>query len=216
MRTTTRKELVSQLLSDINYYRAFTKSITEARRTKPINDFAAKPDKLALLDELVTWCQEHSVQPRFWIYHLFAARRWLFPPQFKRGHLLSTKMLQHYRYQPATPFYAERLEATARERKALAGLEYDPNLHLSEGVETLKRVYASQRAARRCLDDMRQTYGYHPRSVYCQKCPEAESCEAKVRALFPFDIIGVRCGELEMNSRLAQETVWRLPHAGSK
>lgn len=215
MITFTRKELVRQLLDDFNFYRGHTKSIIQRREQHPVNDWAAKPDRLAMLDDLVTWCQERSLQPRFWIYHLFAARRWRYPPDLKRGHLFSENLTRSYHYQRASQFYTERLEDTAHVRRQAEDQAHDNNLELSVGTETLKRSYAKRQAWQLCMADMQETYGYHPLSKVCQECPVAEPCEAQLRTMFPFDIVAARRGDLKMTSRMAQEMVWRT-HAGGR
>jgi hypothetical protein len=208
-----KRRLALQLLHDINFYRAYTKHIVELREQKPVSDYAPQEKRLKMLEDLISWCQEKKVQPRFWIYHLFAARRWLFPPKMEKGHLFSERMLKSYRFAKPTDFYEQRLRQTERERQELEGLTRDPNLKLTEGVETAKRTYAGTRSWTRCMDDLTTTYGYHPHSEVCQRCPLAKRCEEKVRDLFPFDIMAARRGDIEMTTRKAREAVWRSPYA---
>lgn len=210
-----KRQLALQLFHDFNFYRSYTKHITDLRKEKPISDFLPQEKRLKLLEELITWCQENKAQPRFWIYHLFAARRWLFSPKFERGYLFSENLLKSYREAKPTDFYADRLRQTEREKLEFQGLKRDPNLKLSEGVEAIKRDYADMRSWTRCMDDLTATFGFHPKSGVCQQCPESEKCEEKVRGLFPFDIMAARRGDLEITTRTAREAVWRSPYAAS-
>lgn len=212
---TPKRQLALQLLHDFNFYRAYTKHIVELRKDKPISDYSPQEKRLQLLEALITWCQEHQVQPRFWCYHLFASRKWLYPPKLERGHLFSEKLLKSYQRARPTDFYEQRLRQTERERREIAGLTRDPNLRLTEGVEAAKREYAATRSWTRCMDDLATTFGFHPLSEVCQRCPLAERCESKVRVLFPFDIMAARRGDLEMTTQKARESVWRAPNASA-
>ena len=185
-------DLVAKLFSDFNVYRAQTKRfhdmVDQGYRVSYLKPTAAR---LALIDEMVTWCRDRNLEPRLWLFTLFKQRQWVWPPKFERGHLLSEKHIPKYKRATGLGFFRKRLEAGDRSSA------FDPNRDTAASVEALKWRYATSAQQQRCLDEvMVKTLGYHPQSDICRKCSVRGPCAVKLQSHMPFDIIALRKGSL--------------------
>jgi len=179
-----------QLFEDYNQWRDHTNHVQQMRQRHPMQRLKAKPDRLQIFEQLITWCDGQGIPPRLWLYSLFQTRRWLFAPPLK--HLLSTKNhLPRYKELSNTQAYQDILRT---ERKV--EVTYDPNRDTSGTTEALKRRYLARGDAAGCMAAVDATLGYHPKSDVCVPCACAVACEKKLVASAPFDIMALRRGEL--------------------
>lgn len=187
------------LWDDFVYYRQYTANIqkrkAEGQFTRPLK---RTDERLALLDEMITWCRARHMDPRLWLYNLFQSRKWYFPPKLRPGDLMSEKMVERYHQLRDTGFYRQRVDMYAKVQAELNGEGFDPNRDLAPGVEATKARLLKSGNPDACMDALEsETLGYHPQSKHCQTCPLAEPCKAKLVALMPFDVIALREGQLD-------------------
>lgn len=177
------------LLRDYNEYRFKTQHIAnlraQGRYPRSLKD---SRENLAAFERLAAWCKARSIDPRHWLYSLFAARYWRFAP--KLNQLCSERHLERY----------GGIETGGGHRQVVERNDvpvFDVNADISRAAELLKLRYLQLGQAGRCMGrSFVDTYGYHPQSEYCAQCPVAIACEAQLRAHVGFDITALRRGEL--------------------
>jgi hypothetical protein len=185
-----------ELLDRYNYYRLHTGAFQKSkmRTLKPT------PDRLAVLDHMSTWCAKHELDPHLWLYSLFLARHWLFAPPFNQmipSKKVMKKALSRYHALRAVPLFTKRVNQEVQQVRAQQGREHvwDPNRDLSNASESVKRRYLLEGQFQRCIaETMTRTYGYHPRSLVCARCPVAHDCMVRLQASVRFDIMALRRG----------------------
>lgn len=198
-------DIVDQLFKDYNRYRFHTQH-TQAlgRQGRPIRSLKETAQRINALGEMAHWCEERSIDPRHWLYTLFAARRWLFAPRF--DHLCSPKHIERYRkiYAEYSPgYYADRYREGLQDRQC-----FNPNKDLSASTESLKRRYVEHlRDPDRCVQEMHLTMGYHPHSEVCRRCPLANACANTLQQRAGSQILSVREG-----SMTCEEAQLRIRH----
>jgi hypothetical protein len=190
------------LLDDFNFYRSHTDHFQKLQREQPfIRPPKLNKERTKLLVAMVEWCKANGLEPRHWIYCLFARGRWLFAPKLTPGFLMSESGLKWYQGRAKTVddrLYRQRLAQTQYIAELAAGtsLVYDPNLHLSAEVEARKGRHVARGDWARCLEDSfhpdAPTLGFHPDSGVCFHCPIKPECCGKTRAVFPFDLVALR------------------------
>lgn len=190
-----------QLLSDYNVY----KREVFALQRRPTGKLSRPTPKIvALLDEVLSWCQEQGIEPRLWIYHLFRARRWTFPPALDRKNLLSVRQVQAYWKMQKLDLFRQKI----LDEGVSSDVTYDPNRDLSTTTEAIKRRYMDQGSLDRCMSEMETTtLGYHPRSKVCMECPLSQACEEKLQVFVGFDIVALRDGRISVRQAQIQAVV---------
>jgi hypothetical protein len=194
-------DLQLQLFDDFNYYRAHTRNVLSRREKAPVRDYKQTPKRLDVLKEMIGWCSLHDVDPRLWLYSLFVSRKWLFAPTFNqlipRSQRTAKKSLRSYSTLSDLPIFQKRIDEQNREHAEAEGVVWDPNRDLNYSAEGLKRRFLNEGDVERCMREMETTtFGYHPKSFVCARCPVARRCEQALQAKVPFDITALRSGQL--------------------
>ena len=203
------------LLDDYNAYRNQTENINELRKLHPIRDLG--PAKaLPAFTQLDAWCSSRGIDSRRWLYWLFARTRFRFAPKLanlvpnrknpKLQAKAEAKALSDYNALRATPQYTERVYRELEMQRANAGQTFNPNRDMSPISEVMKRRYLAEARPEKCLSDMFAnrvdtvpTWGFHPKSLSCVRCPLAKQCELTLRAAVPaFDIVALRLGQITL------------------
>lgn len=204
-----------QLFDDYRYYRQYTASVQKLKQEKPyIREMKATPERLELFADMAEWCRAIGVNPRLWLYSLFVSRKWLYAPKLHASHLQSQKHIPKYHTLEDTGLFAQR----QREQEALANVSnpntFDPNRDLSHSSEEAKRAYLAVGNAQACMAAMdTETFGYHPKSTVCARCPMAQPCQIQLESSVDFDIMALRRGELS-STEAHQQAISRVQSYG--
>lgn len=210
-----QKNEALQLLHDYNRWRAQTGNIAEKRRqgiwlggpikAQRVRNGKVIEDRLPLFAQTAAWCKERGIDPRLWIYLLFRARLWTFPPQLNASHLMSEKMIGRYEQLAKRSLDCYRTELQYEHEAKMGGRPFDPHRDISKGNEILKRRYLDMNQSERCMrETLERTFGFHPKSDVCTICPLRLSCERQLRDLVPaFDIVALRRGEISVDAARA-------------
>jgi hypothetical protein len=163
------------------------------------------PERLKALEGMAAWCRERQIDPRHWLQSLFASRRWIFAPQWNQ--LTSEKHLKKkYPKSIASKPYQEMVTAEWQSGQAVRGKLFDVNRDLSPVTEAIKARYLWKNEADRCFARIQdETFGFHPLSLACARCPKAGDCERVLRSLAQFDIVALRRGSITMEQAAQQE-----------
>jgi len=159
------------LFSDYYHWRGYT----AVGQTKRAGCPRLTPKTLQPFVALSAWCAEQVLHAREWLFTLFAARRWLYwPPPAQLRSAAHLKRVRSGERWP-TDLYRERVLAEVG--KSDVQRAFDPNVEISETVEEAKRYYLRANDAQACMAVMRvETFGFHPRSTVCARCPGAATC----------------------------------------
>lgn len=191
------------LLSDYNYWRSHTEYIAEKRKTGYVRDTSMKKARPHLA-AMQRWCKDKNIDARRWLYFRFASRHWRYAPPLEQlvpAAKSESKALIAYNLMEATPAYSERIHNEIRYQKDATGITWDVNRDVSHLAEAIKRRYLATHDWQRCIDRMAdQTFGYHPKSLVCQRCPGASQCVAQLSRGVPFDIVALRRGDVDLRS----------------
>lgn len=199
-----------QLLSDYNHYRSSTSNLLSLQQQgKYVRELKATKPRLKAFDEMARWCAREGVDARLWLYSLFKARAWMFSPRMDqlipRTEKTRKKALARYHQLGEVPVFHERIHREVYAQRVKAGTEWDVNRDLTNAAESLKRRYLAENDARRCLEEMQtRTFGYHPRSVVCARCPLQGECAAALQQLAGCDVIALRRGEITVDQARLQ------------
>lgn len=187
-----------QLFEDYNDYRFKTNHIQNLQREgRYIHSLKQTPERLKLFEEMYEWCVQRGFDSRRWLHSLFSSRRWLFPPKLE--HLKgSPKTIRKYEAADTMPSHRNLVRNERNETLRQQGKLYDVNRDLSASAELLKRRYLDIGLQDRCESlTSTETFGYHPRSKECQRCPIASRCAQNLQRLcWPMDVLAVRRGEM--------------------
>lgn len=198
--------LERMLFDDYRYYRNCTAHTQRQKRERPyLRELKVTPPRLKLLAEMVEWCRDRGIEPRQWLYSLFVSRKWLFAPKLERGHLCSEKHLS--KFQKITDYTIfRRRQINQQNLESLSTNSFDPNRDISQASENAKRRYLLHNDVQSCMSRISdETYGYHPRSVTCARCPAQVECRDRLQAMVDFDIQALRRGEI--TSEMARNRV---------
>lgn len=208
-------ERARTLLDDFNAYRSQTENYSRLRQLHPMRSLGAEKG-LPALQAMDAWCRERGIDSRRWLYWLFARTRFRFAPKLtnliparktpKLQAKAEAKALAAYNALRGTPQLTERVFRELEIKRAHAGQSYDPNRDLSHIAEAVKRRYLAEGNPDKCLSDMFAnrpdtvpTWGYHPKSLSCVRCPLAQQCVAQLRAaVSSFDIVALRLGQMTL------------------
>lgn len=191
----------ASLLADYTFYWLLTGHVRELRaQGRYFRTHKATPARIALFAELIAWCREGGIDPRLWIYTLFRARQWRYPPMLTRGHLMSPAMIDRYKDLRGLDGYRRHL----LENRGVPRDTYDPNRDVNVTVEARKRYYLETNQLDRCLREMVETLGFHPASHVCQTCPERVKCRTQLEGFVAFDVIALREGRISAEQAMLQ------------
>jgi len=188
-----------ELLEHYNYYRAHTQQFRQ-RCTRWLKSTPVRKEQL---HQLLQWCAARQLDPHRFIYSQFVGRQWVFAPPLHqlvpKSKQAERKALARYEQLRETPMFQRVVAAQVQQaRTARTGRPHvwDPNKDLSHASEALKRRYLETAQFRRCIAETpTHTYGYHPRSTVCARCPVAHECAVRLQASVTFDILALRRGQ---------------------
>ena len=208
------------LLDDFNKYRNQTMNI----RTGRVLGFIKEVGKVkgeAALGPMRDWCDARGVDPRRWLYWLFARTQFRFSPKLtqlvpakqRKGESLlkaqkrEAESLRKYSLLRNTPQLTSLIFQEIDQKRVDAGLNWDPNRDLTPLAEVMKSRRLSEGRPDLCLDAMfaqeAPTWGYHPKSKFCGQCPLASPCANRLQAAVPqFNIFALRTGQLSLQQAM--------------
>jgi len=176
-----------QLFEDFCFYRQYTAHYQQKQRYHKGIPLSAEKH-LKLFDKMIDWCKTRQINPRHWLYSLFATRRWIFAPKLQECFLMSERHIKKFRKFRDYAFY-KRYRASQTPTQT----RFDPNRDLSAASEQAKNYYVVRGQLALCMARMQQeTFGYHPRSTICIRCVASQQCRALLEAHAGFDIVGLR------------------------
>lgn len=166
----------SVLFDDYYYWRTFTKARPISVTLTPP---AITPARLRPFEQLSRWCAEQGLHAREWLYSLFAVRCWVYWPPLT--HLRSPAHLKRVRRGDHWPTDRYRERVLAEAGQSDAARQFNPNTDLLETVEEAKRYHLRANDVTACMAVMHdETFGWHPRSTVCARCPGQRSCREKL------------------------------------
>ena len=191
----------AKLFIDYNIYRAQTSALQKARAKNGVaRRYKPTIKRLEFFSELIVWCRQRSLDPRLWLYHLFRSKMWMWPPPLEpltkaRGHFFSEKSIPKYEKllrMNILDGYAGRLYEKPPPENA-----FDPNRDISIPVEQQKQNYVDTFQTERCMLEMHvTTFGFHPKSSVCERCPAKVECARHLVGFVSFDIMALRRGDI--------------------
>lgn len=211
-------DLISILLDDYNAYRAHTAYFAQLIQRVPVRSLKMEKAR-APLTALIEWCVVRGLEPRRWLYWLFDRSQFRYAPKLNA---LQPKnevaAIEKYQAMRRTPLLDERLQQARAQVRRADGRWFDPNRDLSAQAEARKWRYLSEGRPDLCIAAMfdnsegtHPTWGYHPASASCPRCPLAAQCAMSLRAAVPaFDPIALRAGALTLEqARIAEGRYYR-------
>ena len=200
-----KKDEAAKLFLDYNAYRLQTLSIQTRRdRGEYVNSYKLTLDRLNLFLEMAEWCRERQLDPRLWLYVLFRARKWTFPPQLKKSHLCSKNMIERYK-KVAEKDYLDGYRAKLLDEQTETATDFDPNRDLNHSTEGLKKWFLEKHLEQKCMSEsFVRTLGFHPKSLHCANCALREPCAKQLIDFVDFDIMALRRGEITAAQAKAQ------------
>lgn len=198
------KKEARTLFHDFNRWRKQTAFAEKIRAEgKFYSNYKETPERLEIFEDLAVWCRGHQIDPRLWVYILFKARSWMFPPKLQASHLKSDNILK--RYEKLTTSSLDGYRTHILREYGDIELAFDPNWEISFYAEAIKKKYTEQGDYTRCMREIfENTLGYHPKSNVCQKCPVRKQCEFELRRFVDFDIMSLRRGDITPAQARAQ------------
>lgn len=195
-----------QILDDYNYYRAYTARVQEVKaQGRPVGQVKMKTkkgeDRAPYFERMLSFCGEHNLDPKVWLYLLFKIRKWQAAPRFHQLVPKSKKTLQKnlslYADLRDLPLFQKKQEAQRSMYAVESGSSWDVNRDIGFSTEALKRRYLNAGDAERCLNEMAErTFGFHPKSLVCARCPIAQRCRQQVETRYGAHMISLRRGEI--------------------
>ena len=193
------------LFADYCYYRGHTAHVQNLKQARPyLRDLKETPARLKLFARMAKWCEDQGFNPREWLYSLFVSRRWLFCPKMEPAHLQSVKHIPRYQALDDFGLYRQRL-MELESMAAPSASTYDPNRDLSHTAEETKAAYHRAGQYDQCMAGLfTSTFGYHPKSAACARCPVSGPCCDQLVRSVDFDILALRRGEITSEAARAQ------------
>lgn len=208
--------LINTLLADYNRYRLVTADVC-ARRSRgeyvrsltPTGKSGAELCKAFV--KMIEFCDKRGFDSRLWLYSIFKSWGWSRAP--RPNQLCSEGHVPKYQRvgREAQPMLTQQVNVQLAQMREEAGTEYDPNRDITPGAEALKGRLAMLGDHERCMNLMKQTMGFHPKSRVCSACPIASACATKLAATATFDILALRRGEITAHQ--AQNVARSRSHA---
>jgi len=202
-----------QLFRDFCYYRQHTAHVQQLKRERPyLRDLKETPARLKIFARMAKWCEDRQINPREWLYSLFVSRRWLFCPKMEAAHFQSEKHLPKFRKLQDFDLFKQRQADQAAHR--IPESRFDSNRDISHAAEEAKAAYLRSGQVDQCMAVMAiETFGYHPRSKLCMRCPGAVECQRRLVQSVTFDVLALRRGEITSEQARAQ-ALSRVQHYG--
>lgn len=204
---------LQSILDDYNYYRSYTAHVRDMRaKGHPVLDVKMKTkagaDRTPYFEKMVDFCDEHGLDPKIWLYMLFRIRKWRAAPRVDQLVPKSKKTVQKnlslYADLSDLPLFQKHRVEQRQQDAQEAGEVWDVNRDVGYSTEALKRRYLNEGNAERCMSEMdERTYGYHPKSLVCARCPVATECARKLEMKFGTQMLALRRGEI--TARQAQQ-----------
>jgi hypothetical protein len=194
----TSLNVSEKLFKDYSYYREQTAWVRARRANNPfVCVLKVTPERLKLFGVLQAWCANRGINPREWLYTLFAIRKFNFPPKLEEAYLCSEKHLKKFRTIKSFEPFKQRILEEAFTENSLSGDRFDPNKDLLLPVELEKAHYQRLGSPEICLQQIKeQTFGYHPLSVICRQCRIQEACKRHLKSIVGFDVLALRLGQI--------------------
>ncbi len=184
-----------------------TTHIQRMKESHPVNLPKLTDERRILFEDLIQWCKTQSIDPRLWLYCLFRRRRWQYAPKMSRGHLLSDKMVPHYR-EMMDKQTLDGYRKFVQLEKAESPL--DPNRDIIPMAEAMKSRFKKYGQVDRCfLESPSITFGYHPKSDHCVNCSMSEECKVQLKSLVNFDILALRRGDISAKEARVQAGAYK-------
>ena len=201
------------LLDKYNYFRAHTSWVQDMRaKGNFVNEVVMVTkkgeDREPYFQELIDFCGERQIDPQIWLYMLFKIRGWKAAPKFNQLVPKSKKTLQKnlniYANLSDIPLFQKHRDQQNHQAAVEAGQVWDKNRDIGWSTEALKRRYLNEGDSERCMAEMdERTFGYHPRSLVCARCPSVTQCTQILESKYGTHIVSLRRGE--MTARQAQQ-----------
>lgn len=142
-------------------------------------------------EDYIQWCDEHGVEPvRFmWARFLYTSERG------GNKKVLNPPMLKWEAFVESWEWWYDWAWRFHHEPKLMKELEVSRDevfRPVKPAKEAIKARYVSQGLAELCRRATEHSGGYHPRSRWCQTCPEAQLCVAQTNDFYGFDVVKVR------------------------
>lgn len=192
-----------ELFDDYAFYRYHTKNYRIAILDHGMRPLAKSKKRLDQFGELIAFCEIKGVNPRLYLFSLFAGRFWNFAPRLDQlvpaSKKTATKSLDRVKNLRDLTLYRERL-AVAK-LNAGESRQFDPNVDISPSVEAIKQRYQEQGLFEECIaKGPILTLGFHPKSKICQRCLFASRCTEIIQKTVKFDIIALRSGKITVDT----------------
>lgn len=197
---------VQEILDTYNYFRAHTTHVHELRdQGKKVNDVVLRTkrgeDRTPYFQGFLDFCKEQNVDPRMWMYMLFKIRGWKAAPKFTQLVPKSKKTLQKnlntYANLSDIPLFQKMRDERNHRESVESGNDWDKNRDIGISTEAVKRRYLNDGDSERCIEEMdERTYGFHPQSLVCARCPLTTQCASIFERKFGPHIAALRRGEL--------------------
>lgn len=194
------------ILDDYNYYRSYTDNVQSLRASgRYVSEVKMQTkrgeDRRPYFEGMIDFCRKRSLDPKIWLYMLFKIRKWKAAPRFDQLVPKSKKTLEknlsYYADLSDLPLFQKRQGEKRQHTAYAAGEIWDVNRDLGYSTEALKRRYLNEGDAERCLDEMEErTFGFHPKSLVCARCPVVTQCTQKLEAKYGTHILSLRMGEI--------------------
>jgi hypothetical protein len=140
------------------------------------------------------------------LYSLFTARRWLFAPKLHLSHLQSEKHIPKFRRPRDMALFRQRV--TEEAALSYDADNFDPNRDINATAENAKRYYLRFNDTVGCMQRMDdETFGFHPRSLVCARCPAKAECQVKLESSLNCDVMALRRGEITSEEAKAQALI---------
>jgi len=191
--------MLERIFEDYLHYRRNTAHYCQMKERLPyMREPKLNEERRNALQNMIGWCQQNSLDPRWFLYSLFHARKWIAAPRWDQlvpgTNKTAKKAIARYKALNRAPLFLQRVDA---ELQASQENNYDPNRDISTTTENIKRNYLAVYDTDRCIAEMQTTtLGYHPKSLVCARCPVAKKCAEMLQATVPFDILALRRGEI--------------------
>lgn len=183
------------------------------RRQMGADALKASPQYLKTLARFDAWCKARGQRPELLLYCAFAVRQWIRIPQLRNVNDLCTeKLIARVSEVTNLELFHQRPRPQASKADDADYRPGDVNRDLVTYAEPFKKRYQETGQHQRCIDEMELwTYGYHPESKFCARCPGAyqAACIAKLKQVCStFDVMALRAGRMTL--REAEEAHARV------
>ena len=144
---------------------------TDFKKSYRHRTLALTDSKLKSLQEMVEFCCVNQLDPRRWLWVLFANKKWFYAPTFNA--LISKKVIDVYNTIDSSTYRNQGIKANPD--------KFNPRVDVTATIESIKNRYQSIGQAKTCFDNIRnETLGFHPKSKVCKFCYYQEECKLEI------------------------------------